>query len=132
MDPEEQNMQNMYGKQMFCAIALGALWHPLGVVSFCVCALRVLQWSLRKGQKVFKNNGLGDLFGTRFGGSIWNVQTAKAFPCSVALVSVSAGALPCSVALVLRFLMFLLVPHVGLSEGVRNVIKSLFVCLFSK
>ena len=35
-------------------------------------------------------------------------------------------ALPCSVALVLQLLMFLSVPHVGLSEGVRNVVKSVF------
>ena len=56
---------------MFCAIALGALWNPLGVVSFCVCTLRVPQWSLKENQKVFKNHGLvifggpvlGDLFG---------------------------------------------------------------------
>ena len=34
MNPEEQNLQNMSGKLVFCAIALGALWRPLGVVSF--------------------------------------------------------------------------------------------------
>ena len=56
----------------------------------------------------------------------WTMLTKKAFPCSVALVLHFCGALPCSVALVLQFLTFLLVPHVGSSEGVRNVIKSMF------
>ena len=75
---------------------------------------------------------LGSFREAFFWGPIWNIQDAKAFPCSVALVSVSAGALPCSVALVLRFFIFLLVPHVGLSEGVRNIIKSMFVFIIFK
>ena len=86
----------------------------------------------KKRSKPFKINGLGCLGGAFLGGPIWTIQTAKAFPCSVALVFFSAEALPCSVALILQFLMFLLVPHVGPSGGVRNIIKSMLFCLFSK
>ena len=79
-----------------------------------------------KRSKQFKINGLGCFREAFFRGPIWTIQTAKAFPCSVALVFLSAGALPCSVALILQFGMFLVVPHVGPSEGVRNVIKPMF------
>ena len=86
----------------------------------------------KQRSKPFKINGLGCFREAFFGGPIWSIQTAKAFLCSVALVCFFAGALPCSVALVLVFYMFLFVPHVGLSEGVRNAIKSMFFCLVSK
>ena len=52
---------------MFCAIALGALWRPLGVVHFLVCATRVLQWASKKLQKQFKTTGLGRFGGIFFG-----------------------------------------------------------------
>ena len=44
---------------MFCAIALGALWCPLGVVHFLVCATRVLQWGSKKLQKHVNKNKWG-------------------------------------------------------------------------
>ena len=47
----------------------------------------------------------------------------KAFPWSVVLVLFFAEALPCSVALVLHFIIFLVGPYVGPSDGVRNIIK---------
>ena len=77
-------------------------------------------------QKAFKTvqiNGLHCFREAFWGGPIWTVQIAKSFPCNAALVFFSAGALPCSMALVLQFLMFLVVPHVGPSERVRNVMK---------
>ena len=40
-----------------------------------------------------------------------------------------AEALRCSVALILQFLMFVVVPHVGPSERVRNVMKSTSVLM---
>ena len=86
----------------------------------------------QKHSKPFKINGLGCFREAFFGGPIWTMQTAKAFPCSVALVFFVARALPCSVALVLQFLMFLLVPHVGLSEGVWNIRKYMLFCLFAE
>ena len=52
-----------------------------------------------------------------------------AFPCSVALVSFCAGAFPCGVVLVLGFGAFLWVVQHGLSEGVRNVIKTVIESL---
>ena len=39
-----------------------------------------------KRSKQFKINGLGCFREAFFGGPIWTIQTAKAFPCSVALV----------------------------------------------
>ena len=85
---------------MFCAIALEALWRPLGVVSFSVWAPRVLQWSLKKRQKVFKNNGLGRFGGILLGRPTWTIRTKNAFPCSVRLVFHFCKAFPCSVALI--------------------------------
>ena len=85
---------------MFCAIALGALLRPLGVVSFSVWAPRVLQWSLKKRQKVFKNNGLGRFGGILLGRPTWTIRTKNAFPCSVRLVFHFCKAFPCSVALI--------------------------------
>ena len=78
-----------------------------------------------KRSKQFKINCLGCFGEAFFGGPIWTIEPAKTFPCSVALVFFFAGALPCSVALILQFLMFLVVPHVGPSKGVRNVIKTM-------
>ena len=34
VDPKETNVHEMAGKLMFCAIALGALWCPLGLDHF--------------------------------------------------------------------------------------------------
>ena len=52
---------------MFCVIALGALWHPLGVVHFLVCATRVLQRDSKKLQKQFKTSGLEHFWGILLG-----------------------------------------------------------------
>ena len=60
---------------MFCAIALGALWCPLEVVHFLVCATRVLQWGSKKLQKHFKTHSLG-----RFGG-IFFLETSLDKTC---------------------------------------------------
>ena len=40
----------------------------------------------KQRSKPFKINGLGCFRGAFFGGPIWTIQTAKTFPCSVALV----------------------------------------------
>ena len=40
----------------------------------------------KKRSKQFKINGLGCFREAFFGGPIWTIQIAKAFPCSVALV----------------------------------------------
>ena len=85
---------------MFCKIALGALWHPLGVVHFLVCAPRVLQWDSKKLQKQFKTNGLEHFWGILLGRLTWTIWTTDAFPCSVRLVFHFCEALPCSVALI--------------------------------
>ena len=75
--------------------------------------------------KQFEINGLGCFWEAFLEGPIWIIQIAKSFPCSAALVFFFVGALPCSLALILQFLMFLVVPHVGPSERVRNVMKSI-------
>ena len=85
---------------MFCAIALGALWHPLGVVHFLVCANRVLRWASKKLQKQFKTNGLRHFGGILFGRPTWTIRTTNAFPCSVRLVFHVCEAFPCSVGLI--------------------------------
>ena len=85
---------------MFCAIALGALWRPLGVVHFLVCATRVLQWDSKKLQKHFKTHGLGHFGGILLGRLTWTIWTTNAFPCSVRLVFHFCEAFPCSAALV--------------------------------
>ena len=81
----------------------------------------------KRRSKQFEINGLGCFGEVFFGGPIWTIQPAKTLPCSVALVFLFVGALPCSVALILQFLMFLVVPHVGPSKGVRNVIKTMLL-----
>ena len=85
---------------MFCAIALGALWHPLGVVHFLVCATRVLQWDSKKLQKQFKTNGLEHFGGILLGRLTWTIWTTDAFPCSVRLVFHFCEAFSCSAALI--------------------------------
>ena len=85
---------------MFCAIALGALWRPLGVVHFLVCATRVLQWGSKKLQKQFKTNGLGRFGGILLGRPTWTIRTKHAFPCSARLVFHVCKTFPCSVALI--------------------------------
>ena len=80
----------------------------------------------KRRSKQFETNGLGCFGEVVFGGPIWTIQPAKTLPCSVALVFFFVGALPCSVALILQFLMFLVVPHLGPSERVRNVINTMF------
>ena len=85
---------------MFCAIALGALWRPLGVVHFLVCATRVLQWGSKKLQKHCKTTGLGRFWGILLGRPTWTIRTNDAFPCSVRLDFHFCKAFPCSVALI--------------------------------
>ena len=85
---------------MFCAIALGALWRPLGVVHFLVCANRVLRWASKKVQKQFKTNGLRRFGGILFGRPTWTIRTTNAFPCSARLVFHVCEAFPCSVGLI--------------------------------
>ena len=84
---------------------MGALWRPLGLLHFLVCATRVLQWASNKRQKQFKINGLGRFLGTLLGRPIWTIPTKNTFPCSAALVLDLREAFSCSVALVFGFLM---------------------------
>ena len=80
----------------------------------------------KRRSKQFEINGLGCFGEVFFGGPIWTIQPAKTLPCSMALVFFFVGALPCSMALIiLHFFMFLVVPHVGPSKGVRNVINTM-------
>ena len=65
---------------------MGALWRPLGLPHFLVCATRVLQWGSTKRQKQFKINGLGCFLGTLLRRPIWTIPTKNTFPCSVVLV----------------------------------------------
>ena len=85
---------------MFCAIALGALWRPLGVAHVLLCATRVLQWDSQKLQKHIKSNGLAHVWGILLGRLTWTIWTTNAFPCSVRLVFHFCEAFPCSVALI--------------------------------
>ena len=81
-----------------------------------------------KRSKHLNLNGLDCFWEPFFGGPIWTIQTAKAFTCSVALGFFVRRSAPMQHGLVLQFLMFLEVPHVGPSEGVRNVIKAMLFC----
>jgi hypothetical protein len=56
---------------MFRAIALGALWRPLGLIYFLMCTTKVLRWGSKQLQKQFKTHGLGRFRGTHVGGTIW-------------------------------------------------------------
>jgi hypothetical protein len=85
---------------------MGALWRPLGLLHFLVCAPRVLQWGSNKLRKHLKINGLGRFLGTLLGRPIWTMRTKNAFPCSVVLILNFWEAFPCSVALVFGFLAF--------------------------
>jgi len=98
----------------------------------CPFGTGAFQVGSKQRAKPLKINGLGYYREAFSGEPVWTIQTAKAFPCSVALAFFSVGVLPCSMALVLKFVIFLLVPHVGLSEGVRNVVKPMLFCLFSE
>ena len=79
---------------------MAALWRPLGLLHFLVCATRVLQWGSKKLQKQFKTNGLGRFGGILLGRPTWTIWTTNAFPCSVRLVFRFCKAFPCSVALI--------------------------------
>ena len=94
-------------------------------VHFDICPFgtRACYMGSKKRSKQFKIHGLGCFGEACFEGPIWTIQIAKSFPCSAALVFFFAEALPCSAALILQLLMFLVVPHVGPSERVRNVMK---------
>ena len=94
-------------------------------VHFDICPFgtRACHMGSKKRSKQFKLNGLGCFGEACFEGPIWTIQIAKSFPCSAALVFFFAEALPCSAALILQLLVFLVVPHVGPSERVRNVMK---------
>ena len=46
---------------------MGALWRPLGLPHFLVCATRVLQWGSNKRPKQFKNKWFGTFFWDPFG-----------------------------------------------------------------
>ena len=85
---------------------MGALWRPLGLLHFLVCATRVLQWASNKRQKQFKINGLGRFLGTLLGRPIWTIPTKNTFPCSAALVLHFREAFSCNATLVFGFLMF--------------------------
>ena len=85
---------------MFCAIALGALWRPLGVALCLLCATRVLQWDSQKLQKHVKTNGLGRFLGILLRRPTQTTWTKNAFPCSVRLVFHVCKTLPCSVTLI--------------------------------
>ena len=82
---------------------MGALWRPLGLPHFLVCATRVLQWGSKKEQNQFTINGLGRFGGTLLGRPTWTIPTQIAFPWSVALILCFREAFPCSVALVFSF-----------------------------
>ena len=89
---------------MFGAIALGALWRPLGVIHFLVCTKWVLRRTSKNVQKHFKINGLERFLGTRFGRPIW----ARSVP-------MQRGA---------RFQVFQSVPmQRGAHSGARNAMK---------
>ena len=102
-------------------------------VHFDICPFgtRACYMGSKKRSKQFKINGLGCFGEACFEGPIWTIQIAKSFPCSAALVFFFAEALPCSAALILQLLMFLVVPHVGPSERVRNVMKWMAFWWFS-
>ena len=94
-------------------------------VHFDICPFgtRACYMGSKKHSKQFKINGLGCFGEACFEGPIWTIQIAKSFPCSAALVFFFAEVLPCSAALILQLLMFLVVPHVGPSERIKNVMK---------
>ena len=88
---------------MFRAIALGALWRPLGVVYFLMRTKWVLRWNSKNVQNYLKITGLERFWRTLLGTPIWTMWTKITLPCSVALVLHFFRAFLCSVALVLHF-----------------------------
>ena len=102
---------------------MGALWRPLGLPHFLVCATRVLQWGSNKRQKQFKINGLGRFFGTLLGGPISTIPTKNTFPCSATLVFTFSGSV--LMQRDARFWIFdvLLGGPTWPSEGVRSIYK---------
>ena len=114
---------------------MGALWRPLGLLHFLVCATRVLQWASNKRQKQFKINGLGRFLGTLLGRPIWTIPTKNTFPCSAALVLHFREAFSCSATLVFGFLMFSWVAQHGpvrASETSINPMSYYIFCEQSK
>ena len=132
MDPEEQDLQTVSAKIVFCAIALGALWPPLRLLHFLVCPNRVLQWGSQKRPKHFKINGLGRFWGTLLGRPIWTRRTKNTFPCSAALVLHFPEAVPCSAALPFGFLMFSWVAQHGPARASAILINPLQCCRVCK
>ena len=78
-----------------------------------------------KRSKQFKINCLGCFGEAFFGRPFWTIKPAKTFPCSVALVFFVRRSAPMQRGAHFAFFMFLVVPHVVPSKGVRNVIKTL-------
>ena len=110
---------------------MGALWRPLGLPHFLVCATRVLQWGSTKRQKQFKINGLGCFLGTVLWRPIWTIPTKNTFPCSAALVLYFREAFSCSATLVFGFLMFSWVAQHGpvrASEVSINLMEFYIFC----
>ena len=67
VEAQDQNNQKTFEKLILCAPAMGALWRPLGLLHFLVCATRVLQWGSTKHQQHFKMNGFGAFWRDPFG-----------------------------------------------------------------
>ena len=111
---------------------MGALWRPLGLLHFLVCATRVLQWASNKRQKQFKINGLGRCLGTLLGRPIWTIPPKNMFPCSAALVLYFREAFSCSVALVFGFLTFPWVLQHGPVRVSKTFIKPMPFCICLK
>ena len=111
---------------------MGALWRPLGLLHFLVCATRVLQWASNKRQKQFKINGLGRFLGTLLGRPIWTIPTKNTFPCSATLVSHFREAFSCSVALVFGFLTFPWGSNMASVRASEICIKPMSFCIFWK
>ena len=109
---------------------MGALWCPLGLLHFLVCATRMLQWASNKRPKQVKIHGLGCFLGTRLGRPIWIIPTKNTFPCSAALVLDLREAFSCSVALVLGFLMFPWVVQHGPVRASEISINLIDFCIF--
>ena len=109
---------------------MGALWRPLGLPHFLVCATRVLQWGSTKRQKQFKISGLGCFLGTLLRRPIWTIPTKKTFPCSAALVLHFREAFSCSATLVFGFLMFSWVAQHGPVRASEISINPMQFCIF--
>ena len=102
---------------------MGALWHPLGLPHFLVCATRVLQWGSNKHQKQLKINGLGRFGGTLLGETNLEHPDQKHVPMQRGARFIFSGSV-----LMQRGARFW-ISHVPLggptwpSEGVRNIYK---------